>query len=186
MSPVFKSLYEDISAGRESLDLLYVPSWNFFDPEKQGGFEWVEGISDFDSKNINKEMLIESMKDALCKQRSLERARGKAVIGPQSDKIFFLVDGKNAMHYSSQGQQRSIVLAFKLAESSVIQATLNQKPVLLLDDVLSELDEMRRRYFLDFISDEIQTFITTTDAECFGNEIMSKAHIVDLSRESEI
>lgn len=64
--------------------------------------------------------------------------------GPHSDEIVFTLDGENASIYGSQGQQRSIVLSYKLAEAAVIEEIIDQKPVLLLDDVMSELDGRRR------------------------------------------
>lgn len=64
----------------------------------------------------------------------------RAVVGPHSDEIVFTLDGENASIYGSQGQQRSIVLSYKLAEAAVIEEIIDQKPVLLLDDVMSELD----------------------------------------------
>ena len=105
------------------------------------------------------------------------------MVGPHADKLAFILDGRDALHFSSQGQQRSIVLAFKLAEAAVIDRTLDQRPVLLLDDVLSELDEARRRYFMGFISNDLQTFITTTNAECLSREVREQARIVNLDQE---
>ena len=90
-----------------------------------------------------------------------ERRRARALVGPHADGITFLLDGKNASLYASQGQQRSIVLAYKLAEAAVIEEILDQKPVLLLDDVMSELDGRRREALVEAMERGSQTFITT-------------------------
>lgn len=88
-------------------------------------------------------------------------------MGPHADYVEFFVAGRNAALYGSQGQQRSIVLAFKLAEAALIQEILGQKPVLLLDDVMSELDAGRRNALVSFIEGDIQTFITTANLAYF-------------------
>ena len=84
----------------------------------------------------------------------------------------FLIDGADASLFGSQGQQRSIVLAFKLAEAAVIEEVLHQKPVLLLDDVMSELDAMRRSALMDYMATDVQTFITTTNLAYFEDEVL--------------
>jgi len=103
-------------------------------------------------------------------------------VGPHADRIEFFIDGKNAALFGSQGQQRSVVLAFKLAEATLIQDILRQKPVLLLDDVMSELDAARRRALVAFISGDIQTFITTTNLAYFDDDLLGGARIVELEK----
>ena len=108
--------------------------------------------------------------------------RKRALVGPHADRIEFFIDGKNAALFGSQGQQRSVVLAFKLAEATLIQDILRQKPVLLLDDVMSELDAARRRALVAFISGDIQTFITTTNLAYFDDDLLGAARIVELEK----
>ena len=180
MRPSFVSLYQEISDGKETLDFAYIPSWENADIDNildNGGD--LASVT-LDLERFDKEDAMERFSRALREQRERERAYGKSIVGPHADKISFLLDGRNQTHYSSQGQQRSIVLAFKLAEAAVIQDTLHQKPILLLDDVMSELDERRRQYFLQFISSEIQTFITTTNRDYFDGNILSRAEVVEL------
>lgn len=100
-------------------------------------------------------------------------------------RIEFFIEGKNARIYGSQGQQRSIVLSFKLAEVALIRDMLDQKPVLLLDDVMSELDEQRRNALVGFISGDIQTFITTTNLQYFSEDILAQARVIRLGAEDE-
>lgn len=98
---------------------------------------------------------------------SLEReeiVRGMTLFGPHRDDYFFILNGVQLKHYGSQGQHRTAVLAVKLAELEFFKAQTGEYPVLLLDDVLSELDANRREYLIKaIISKEIQCFITSTE-----------------------
>jgi DNA replication and repair protein RecF len=101
---------------------------------------------------------------------SLDReiAAGVTLFGPHRDDIEIKINGKSARSFASQGQQRSIVLALKLSEGEVIKEISGEYPVFLFDDVLSELDEKRRKYILSGIGDR-QIIITSCDPdECLG------------------
>ena len=160
--------YREITGGIESVQAVYVPSWQEADPE------------DMETFILSKEEATQQMYEALVGKREDERRRHRAIIGPHADKVEFFIEGKNARIYGSQGQQRSIVLSFKLAEVSLIRDMLDQKPVLLLDDVMSELDEQRRNALVGFISGDIQTFISTTNLQYFANGILDEARVVEL------
>lgn len=84
-------------------------------------------------------------------------------IGPHRDDLVLYVNGKNVKKFGSQGQQRTTILSLKLAELELFMSHKGNYPVLLLDDVLSELDEKRRKYLISNIKGKVQTFITTTD-----------------------
>lgn len=86
--------------------------------------------------------------------------------GPHRDDLSFLINGVDIRRYGSQGQQRTAALSLKLAEIGMIREKTGDTPVLLLDDVLSELDSDRQRYLLSSIQD-IQTLITCTGVEDF-------------------
>ncbi|MCC8101246.1 MAG: DNA replication/repair protein RecF [Clostridiales bacterium] len=88
--------------------------------------------------------------------------------GPHRDDLCFLVDGVDIRKFGSQGQQRTAALSLKLSEIEIVKQSTREKPVLLLDDVLSELDSNRQRYLLDNIHD-IQTMITCTGVDDFVN-----------------
>ena len=119
----------------------------------------------------------------IARRRDEERARRRALVGPHADHVEFFIAGRNAALYGSQGQQRSIVLAFKLAEAALIQEMLGQKPVLLLDDVMSELDAGRRNALVSFIEGDIQTFITTANLAYFDEGLLARARVVELPRD---
>lgn len=103
------------------------------------------------------------------KDKTKEEARlGQTLIGPHRDDIIFSINGKNARLYASQGQQRTLVLALKLAELEYVKGETGEYPVLLFDDVFSELDERRRKLLVESIDGRVQTFITGTEAEKLG------------------
>lgn len=168
MIPYLQDNYQHITEGKETLDVSYCASWDKYDPEK------------YSNELCSKEEAFKKLEEALHASREEEIKRRRSLVGPHADKIDFFISQKNANIYGSQGQQRSLVLSFKLAEVEVIQTIINQKPVLLLDDVMSELDTSRRNSLLQFIEGDIQTFITTTHLEYFSPEILEKAQIIDL------
>ena len=106
--------------------------------------------------------------DQLKKRREMDLRYRNTGTGPHRDDIKFMVNGIDVRTYGSQGQQRSAALSLKLAEIELVKKKTKDKPVLLLDDVLSELDSNRKRYLLEGIQD-IQTFITCTGLEEFVN-----------------
>ena len=120
---------------------------------------------------------------ALEHSRGDELRRGITLVGPHRDEICFTIDGRAARDYGSQGQQRSLVLAWKIAEVEVTQDILGQYPLLLLDDVMSELDERRREAIMGFVEDGIQTVITTTNLGYFSDEVLEKAKVVRVGHE---
>ena len=132
---------------------------------------------------LERDKVREEMAAALKSQAAAERARLRSLIGPHADRIEFYVEGRPVGVYGSQGQQRSVVLAFKLAEVTLICDLLGQKPVLLLDDVMSELDAQRRASLVKFVSGDIQTFITTANLAYFEDDVLAAARVVRLPME---
>lgn len=112
-------------------------------------------------------------------RRAEERTRRMTLVGPHRDEITFFIDGNDARAYASQGQQRTIALAWKLAEVQVVDDVAHKKPILLLDDVMSELDESRRRALTGLVQQNIQTFVSTTDVAHFDSTLMSEALIIE-------
>lgn len=112
--------------------------------------------------------------------RARDIARAATGVGPHLDDLVLRVGGMNLRSFGSQGQQRTGALALKLAELFYLQENVGEAPILLLDDVMSELDADRRRALLDFIRHEnIQTFITATDAAYFPAERMGTYRYVE-------
>jgi len=148
---------EKISSGREKLYIKY---------------RTVSGIKpDFTKKQIADyylEKLNTNMADDLDK-----RTTGQ---GPHRDDLELSLDGDGLKPFASQGQQRSAVLALKLAELAILRQDTGEAPVLLLDDVMSELDESRRVRLLENINDA-QVFVTCTDAQQVVTEIRQEKHL---------
>ncbi len=107
--------------------------------------------------------LRDEMMTTLVNKRSQEIDRGYTLIGPHRDDLLFLVSGRDVRHYASQGQQRSVVLAVRMAEVGWMKEQTGTAPILLLDDVMSELDTKRAGRLADAVSMQGQTFITCTD-----------------------
>jgi DNA replication and repair protein RecF len=108
--------------------------------------------------------IFETLKASLEQRRSAEIATGSSLVGPHKHEISFLVRGENSRFFCSQGQQRALIIAFKIAQIMYHTSLRKFAPVLILDDVMSELDGERRRYLLEYLNSiQAQTFITTTD-----------------------
>lgn len=121
-----------------------------------------------------------ALRSELARRHIDERARRVSLAGPHRDDITFRVDGKDARTFGSQGQQRTIALAWKWAEVVVVENILKKTPVLLLDDVMSELDESRRGALTDLVQREVQTFVTATTTTYFDNALLREARVIDL------
>ena len=117
---------------------------------------------------IDKENLVDSFKSSLKKSRSRDIFKKNTGVGPHRDDMIFLINGMEAS-FGSQGQHRSLVLSIKLAEIELMESITQESPILLLDDVMSELDNTRQLKLLETISHNIQTFITTTSLEHLQN-----------------
>ncbi len=118
--------------------------------------------------------------EKLCEVKAEEIKKGQCLIGPHRDDVAFFINGLDAKRYASQGQQRTIVLALKLSELDIIQEKINEMPVLLLDDVLAELDNIRQNYLLDTIKDGVQTIITSVDTLAFDDDFLADVEIVQV------
>ena len=139
----------------DALELAYRPSFNL------DGQHTPEDIG-------------EAMRESLMQVRSREIAQGFSVRGPHRDDFQLLLDGMDVGLYASRGQARTAVLALKLAEAEYLSHARNRQPVLLLDDVLSELDAPRRRLVLERVSNYSQVFITTADVDVIEPEYLSR------------
>ncbi len=148
VSSKLSEVYETLASG-EKLTATYVPSWSRGDD------------------SLSAEDPAGSIKEALTRVAAEEKARGLTLVGPHRDDVVFSVNGREARAFASQGQTRTIALAWKLAEVAVITDIAGQAPVLLLDDVMSELDETRRHALASFVGEAAQTFVTTTNLGYF-------------------
>ncbi|MCT4404141.1 DNA replication/repair protein RecF [Leuconostoc falkenbergense] len=134
-------IHAEISDQRETLHLVYNSSVNFDEKDDLAG-------------------VTAAFESALLKQRTREIMMGSTLLGPHRDDLQFIVNDNDVAVFGSQGQQRTTALAVKLAEIDLMQQETGEYPVLLLDDVLSELDANRQTHLLLAIQDKVQTFIT--------------------------
>ncbi|RPF51139.1 DNA replication/repair protein RecF [Aquisalibacillus elongatus] len=151
-------IHEGISRGHETLNIDYDASVNVSE--------------DMDSEKIRLEL-----QNHFERFESKEIERGTTLVGPHRDDLLFYVNGKNVQTFGSQGQQRTTALSLKLAEIELIYEEVGEYPILLLDDVLSELDDYRQSHLLNTIQGKVQTFVTTTSVDGIDHETISKAEI---------
>lgn len=168
--------YEAMTGGRERVEVSYVASW-----EKEEVLSAAQAAPM--AFSYTKEAAIGALEEAMAGRLAEERVRKRSVVGPHRDRLEFFVDGRNASTFASQGQQRSVVLAWKIAEVGIMTEMLGASPLLLLDDVMSELDVRRRRALVELLADDIQTFITATDPSCFDDGLLDAARVVELGKE---
>lgn len=141
LTPYVKNIFSGISSGKEEIELKYC-----------GGDKFTA-----DTAEIEKYLLF-----TLEQNRTQDIFNKTTSTGPHRDDIEILINGINARLFGSQGQQRSCVLAIKLAEAALLKNLTDEEPIILLDDVMSELDENRQDYLLNHIKDR-QVFITCCD-----------------------
>lgn len=147
-----------------------------------GIFKNITGLDGFklvykpniDLENNNfKEQLIEKFTKLL----NTEIKLGNTLIGPHRDDFEFCLGDINLKNYGSQGQQRLSILTLKLAEIEVFKKNKGYYPILLLDDVFSELDEVKKNNLLNYINNDIQTIITTTDLNLINKDIIDRSKL---------
>lgn len=129
-------------------------------------------------EGMGRDELRDLMLERLAASRAEDLRRQRTCVGPHRDDVVFTVGGRAARTFASQGQQRSVVLALKMAEVELAGEILGSRPVLLLDDVMSELDERRRAAVVEFVGGGIQTLITTTNLGYFSPELLDAAEVV--------
>lgn len=137
---------------------------------------------DYQSQFLNKsndEILMH-----LKKNRIYEETIGFTKTGVHRDDFVFLHNGKNAKEYSSQGLQKLILLSFKMAELEVLIDDYYEEPILLLDDLFSELDIINQNSIINNLNTKIQVFVTTTDINNVKPNLLKKAKIIDLNERS--
>lgn len=135
-----------ITKDQEQLQIKYQPSFE---------------IEDFKDETV----VFNQFMIKLSQVKDQEMKRGITLIGPHRDELQFFINDKEVQMYGSQGQQRTTALSLKLAEIELIHEEVGEYPILLLDDVLSELDRFRQTQLIETFQSKVQTFITTTGIE---------------------
>ncbi len=127
--------------------------------QEQLTFHYVTQVPTADQTSVDH--IYQTLQALYQQQQAKEIFQGTTLLGPHRDDLQFGVNGKNVQTFGSQGQQRTTALSVKLAEIDLMKAETGEYPVLLLDDVLSELDAARQTHLLTAIQDKVQTFLTT-------------------------
>lgn len=128
------------------------------------------------------ERQAELFREALRRSRRRESHQGVSLVGPHRDDIHFLADGIDMNIYGSRGEQRAVALALKMSEVEFMQESTGERPILLLDDVMSELDPTRRRMLAETIGGSGQTLITATELDSFSPAFLRQAAIFRIER----
>jgi DNA replication and repair protein RecF len=165
-----RALYEQLSGGAEDLAVVYRPS---FAPAANAVALAPAAVGAPAGTTL--EGLTSAFRAELATMRRREIHAGVNLLGPHRDDVAFLSQQMDLAVYGSRGQQRSAALAVKLAELAFLQAETNEQPILLLDDVLSELDEDRRGYLLGIVRGLEQVLLTTTDHAFLPPDLLADA-----------
>ncbi|WP_040928957.1 DNA replication/repair protein RecF [Nosocomiicoccus massiliensis] len=152
-----KQIHSDISNNKENLTVEYRPNIKCLE--------------------LKKEERLQFLKETYESVIDNEIERRQCLIGPHRDDLKFYINDMDVQTYGSQGQQRSTALSLKLAELDVIANEIGEYPILLLDDVLSELDEHRQAHLLTSIRNRVQTFVTTTSISDINHQIMDEMNL---------
>ncbi len=143
----FSNVYKEISAGKESVELKYSPY----------------GLSD---TQLEKDSIIQKYNEIFLDNIDEELRRGTSSFGPQKDELKIFINDGLSKQYASQGQHKSLLISLKFAEFFFLKEVKKETPIVLLDDIFSELDSERSEKVLDYIrTNKAQTFITVTNAD---------------------
>lgn len=165
--------HQELTGGKGWLQLHYLPS---FDPLQPPALNYQLGLlpQEISAAPADVETLEHAYLETLVKTRTKAIQRGAVLMGPHRDEVRFLSGGVDLGTFGSRGQQRTAVLALRLAELHWLRQETGESPVLLLDEVLAELDRERRSYLLGLLGGVEQSILATTDAEMFPEAFRQK------------
>lgn len=152
------SLHQQITHQKEQLEIEYLTA--------------VDSLETHTQEQIQEQFLA-----LLNQNKKKDLFRGTTTVGPHRDDLSFFINQKNVQTYGSQGQQRTTALSVKLAEIDLIKEETGEYPILLLDDVMSELDDSRQLHLLETIEGKVQTFLTTTTFDHVKNKMTVEPEI---------
>ncbi len=133
--------------------------------------------SNIDIIDKSMEEIKKLLKNKYSTNYNKEIVAGMTLYGPHRDDYHFLINGNDIKIYGSQGQQKMAMIAFKLAEISIFEEITGTKPILLLDDIFSELDKKKKNRIINYIKDNIQVIITANDTVGISNKLLKNATI---------
>jgi DNA replication and repair protein RecF len=157
LTPLAAYWHRAISGSTEELEVRYAPN---------------VPVEEDDPERVTQAFL-----QRIRERAAVEQFQGTTLVGPHRDEVEFTINQVSARQYGSQGQQRTLVLALKLAELKLIEEVIGDPPLLLLDDVLAELDLNRQNQLLEAIQDRYQTLITTTHLGAFDAQWLRSSQV---------
>jgi DNA replication and repair protein RecF len=160
LAPIASKWHANISGSTEVLQVRYAPNVPL--------------------EETQAEQVQQAFLDKIQQRAIAELHQGTTLVGPHRDEVELTINQTPARQYGSQGQQRTLVLALKLAELQLIEEVVGEPPLLLLDDVLAELDPSRQNQLLDAIQDRFQTLITTTHLGSFDSQWLNSSQILSV------
>lgn len=143
---------------------------------KTDGF-FIKYLPNIEINNYETEYLKEKLLEIYKKNYEKEVRNATTIYGPHRDDILFYINDKNIKEFGSQGQQRIAILSTKLSEIPIYKKYKNNNPILLLDDVFSELDDIKKNSLLKYLKNDNQIIITTTDLKRINKKIIGEANI---------
>lgn len=158
-SVLVREQYAQVSGGEEHIMLVYAPD----------SINMTSGIT------LDKHEVRSQYAQAFATARNDELRRGTTALGPQKDELQIMIGSGIARECASQGQHKSLLIALKLAEFAYLRETRNETPIVLLDDIFSELDNQRAANVLALMRSDAQTFVTTTSSDLYYNHIGTMA-----------
>ena len=163
LAPLAAEVHDELTSGKERLLVEYAPNVPL---DARAGLREIE----------------QAFRACVAQAEQDEIRRGTTLVGPQRDDIQFHIDGMDARTYGSQGQQRTVVLSLKLAEFRLMEEYIGEPPVMLMDDVMSDLDDQRRRHLMDWLRRRCQAFVTCTNLRGFPREVLREATVLRVER----
>ena len=160
----------------------YVEYWHnhLSKSKEQININYLAGVGNIDQEEEAEGVIRQKLVEELFNQRSLEALTGKCNFGPHRDDIEFLINDISIRKYGSSGQQRTFILALKMAELDLLRNTMNVPPILILDDVLAELDITRQNLLLNSVGKDSQCFISATHLDKFNKSFLTSSQMIYL------
>jgi DNA replication and repair protein RecF len=183
LDTIARQRHRELSSGKEGLRLHYAPSFDFFQRAKPN-YQLplvMEDLAPYTTAAPPVKEVRETFLARLQQAHHEEINRGVTLTGPHRDDLHFLVDGIDMTLYGSRGQQRTAALSTKLAEITLMQQVTGETPVLLLDDVMSELDAERRKQVIEIVDRVGQAFLTTTDWTDYAPDFRRRASLFSVT-----
>jgi DNA replication and repair protein RecF len=160
----------------------YVEYWHnhLSKSKEQISINYLSSIKNINLGEEEEEVICKIVAEQLLKQRTLEALTGKCSVGPHRDDIEFLINDISVRKYGSSGQQRTFILALKMAEMDLLHKTMHFPPILILDDVLAELDKSRQNLLLNAVGKDSQCIISATHLDKFNKSFLGFSQMINL------